>query len=130
MSNPHAANRVFLDEEGVIHNVYVGDQTYGDVKAVEEETLRIAARVEEGQRPIRVMADLSGMGRTSAGSRRAAKEALQKLPHGRVAIYGGNVFMKHLANFIIVASGKGETTRVLDTEGEAIRWLLAPPRRP
>jgi hypothetical protein len=119
------ANRVFADERGIVRNVYVGDQTYESVKAVEAATLALVAEQEARGLPVLILGDLKSCGLSSAGSRRAAKEALLKVPQGRVAVFGGNVFTKHLANFILLASGKGESARYCDTEEEAVAWLVA-----
>ncbi|HEX2021308.1 MAG TPA: hypothetical protein VHH36_01235 [Candidatus Thermoplasmatota archaeon] len=120
-------NRVYLGSDGFIHNEYEGDQDYGSVKLVEGESVRLAEGLRAAGRPVLILADLRRMGKSDPSSRRAAREALDMHVYDRCAIAGGNVFLRHLANFIIMASRRAKDVRFLDTPEEAAAWLRKSP---
>lgn len=121
-----AENRVFVREDGFIQNVYSGDQDYASVKAVELEDRRFADELRAAGKPVLVLADLRLMGRSSPESRKAAREALDVGFFDRVAVTGGSPFLRHLSNFIIMASRHSDRARWLATEEEAAEWLGRP----
>lgn len=117
------SNRVFLGEDGLIHNEYVGLQTYDSVKAVERLTLPFIAGVKAGGKPALILADLRALDGQTAGSRRASKEALETRAYDRVAIFGGSRFLMTLSQFIVTASGLGDRVRCFRSEKDAVAWL-------
>lgn len=118
-----AENRVFVGTDGFIHNVYAGDQDYASVKAVEMEDRRFAEELRATGKPVLVVADLRQMGKSTPESRKAAREALDVGFFDRVAVTGGGAFLRHLSNFIIMASRHSDRARWVATEEEATEWL-------
>jgi len=41
----------------------------------------------------------------------------------KIAIFGGNRFMKHLVNLVVKATGKEDRVRYFDSKDQAIAWL-------
>lgn len=122
-----ASNKVFLGEDGLIRNVYVGDQDAESVKGVERETVRLATDLRALGRPVHILANIDAMGRSSPGSRKAARDALELHVYDRCAVTGGNLFLRHLSNLINMASRRAKDVRWLPTEEDAILWLRSPP---
>ena len=118
-----AENKVFVGEDGFIHNVYSGDQDYASVKAVEMEDRRFAQELRAAGKPVLVVADLRQMGKSTPDSRKAAREALDVGFFDRIAVTGGSAFLRHLSNFIITASRHSDRARWVGTEEEAAEWL-------
>jgi|GEM_PF-5163876 len=116
-------NEVLLDENGFIQNNYRGDQTAEKIHAVTAETLRLIEGLRSENKRACILVDLSGMGKSTAASRKAASESLKLMVYDRVGIYGANIFMKFLANFVIMASGQSAKVRYFNTRAEAEAWL-------
>ncbi|MBI3283103.1 STAS/SEC14 domain-containing protein [Candidatus Curtissbacteria bacterium] len=116
-------NQVFLDQDGFIHNIYQGDQTRESVEAVVNKNNQLVAKLRQQNRPVLVLADLTQLGQSSLGSRQASAEALKNEDFDKVALFGANIFMKHVGNFIITASGQDQRAKMFNTKDEAIGWL-------
>lgn len=116
-------NEVRLGDDGFIHNVYRGDQSEASVLQVAEETLALIDELRDRGRPVRLLVDLREMGGSSASSRRASWEALKGSDYDRIAIFGANRFLKHVANLIIRASGRADVARTFGSREQAVAWL-------
>jgi UDP-N-acetylmuramyl pentapeptide synthase len=117
------ANEVSLNKDGYIEIIYEGDQTYESVNKVVQEVLKIITILKEQNKPVKLLNDLSELGGSTYGSRKASAEALLKAEYDKVALFGANLFMKYLSILIIKASGKDSTVKYFDTREEAERWL-------
>jgi len=117
------SNKAYISEEGIIYNIFEGDQTEHTVHAVTYENRKFSEKLREAGRKVIILTDLSQLGASTAGSRKAATEALQKMDYDKVALFGANRFMKHLANLILFGSGMGEKARYFDTREQAEEWL-------
>ena len=120
-------NRVYLGEDGFIHDDHVGDQDHESVTRVMDESVQIAAKLRETGRPVFVVADISRMGSSSPGSRRAARDALDLQVYDKCAITGGSLFLRHLSNFISMASKRSADIRWVATQEDAAAWLRPHP---
>lgn len=69
-----------------------------------------------------VLIDLQQSTDFSSGARRTWVEFLKNPKIKKTAIYGGNVFVRTLASFVITAAGK-TNIKFFVTEEEALTWL-------
>lgn len=117
-------NQVFLNDKNIIEVIYAGDQTYESVKSVTEQVVGFSKKLKTEGKKVFILNALMDLGKTSAGSRRAAAEALRLKVYDRVALYGANVFFKYLANMIVVATGKKNVVKYFNTRQQGEQWLL------
>ena len=101
---------------------FVGDQTYDTIMTTFskfEDTIK-----KFHQPPTKLLVDLSQTGHPDSGARIAGVESLKKLKYKKMALFTSSVYLKHIANFVIIASGKQHLTKVFDTRLSAINWLI------
>jgi|SRR3989344_3599926 len=118
------SNKVILGKNDIIFNIYQGDQTTTTVANVVSKTRNIIEILRRKKQPVYILADLSKMGKSNFGSRLESVEALKTMRYNKVALFGANLFVKHLANFIIIASGRQNKIKYCNSKDEAIKWLL------
>ncbi|MBI3510634.1 MAG: STAS/SEC14 domain-containing protein [Bacteroidetes bacterium] len=117
-------NEVFIDHENLIRNIYRGNQDAETVTKMQDDTLLLIDQLAKKNIPVLILTDLQKIGKTNAASRSAANKALKLMVFDKVAIYGANTFLKYVANFIIMASGRSDKVKYFDTEQEAKNWLM------
>ena len=103
---------------------YEGDQTYETVAFITRSVLKATEQLRQKNMPVMILNSLAGVGKTSAGSRKAASEALLLDVYDKVAIYGANLFFRNLAKLIIIATGKSKSVKYFNTRKDAEQWLL------
>jgi hypothetical protein len=119
------ANRVFIAPDGWhVEFVMEGDQTYESVKKTVDESLIVNDLLRSQGKPIRTIVDISKMGKTDYGARRAGAEGLKEVTYDRLAVIAAkSSVQKSLANFVIGVTGKRENTKYFDSREEALKWL-------
>lgn len=93
----------------------------------EEEAMRLDVLGEEfinkGEASY-VLINIEQSKEFSSSARRAWVRFLQNPKIKKTAIFGGNVFVRTLASFVIAAAGKA-TIKFFETEEQAREWLRA-----
>lgn len=117
-------NQVTLDEAtSVIRNVYQGDQNYRTLQAVAEQTLALADKIRQSQRPVLILVDITKIGRTGQGTQQASREIFARLKYDRLAIFGGKPYMaaliKAISSMLTLSNIKH-----FETAQQAEAWLL------
>ncbi len=72
---------------------------------------------------IYILIDLKRSTQFSSGARKEWVKFLQNPKINKVAIFGGNIFVRTLASFVIAAS-KSKNIKFFTTEKEAISWFI------
>jgi UDP-N-acetylmuramyl pentapeptide synthase len=116
-------NSVSIGKKTVIEQVYEGDQTHDAIRQLTLELTEICSKLRGKKKEVKILADLTKIGNTTTGSRRALVESLEDVDYDKVALFGGGTYIKHLANFIIQASGRLKKVKVFNTRKEALKWL-------
>ena len=120
-------NEVFLNNSGLIEQIYVGDQTGQTVTQLADKTKEIIQLLLTNKKPVIILVDLSKLGKSTSDSRKAALEALKNIHYDKVALFGLNSYTKYISSFIIAASGNSSKVKLFDTKQEAKKWLLYQP---
>jgi len=116
-------NQVFLGDDGFIHHVIEGDQDAATTQYLRDQTVKLASQLSVLPRPIKILSDLTGIGKADSNARRIASGIIQDIKLDKIAIFGGNRFMKHLVNLVVKATGKEDRVRYFDSKDQAIAWL-------
>lgn len=117
------ANQIFLGEDGFIHHVYDGDQTYDSLQKDVEQIIQLLKQKRRENKPALVLGDYTKIGKADSSARKAASEALKDGDYDKLALFGTNIFHTMAANLIIIASNKSKKVRVFKTKEKAIEWL-------
>lgn len=80
--------------------------------------------IKNVNQPVHLIADITKLSNISIESRKYGIEWTRSTKIKKIAVFGGNVFMKHLINLIIIASGRKDNFRIFKTKHEAEEWIL------
>ena len=117
------ANKVYLGNDGYIHHVYDGDQTYSILQKDVEQIVELLKQRRGEKKPAKVLGDHTKIGKADSSARKAASEAIKNGDYDKLALFGTNVFHTVAANLIILASGRSKKVKVFKTRSKAIIWL-------
>lgn len=118
------ANQVFLDADGIIVQLYDGAQDGAAAQDMVAQTQAIMSDIVKKDKPVRILANLSGVTHASLKARQIAAQALSEWPDNRVAVYSTSVFIRHIAKLVLVAT-KAQNARLFEDEATAKKWLVA-----
>lgn len=110
-------------EDDIIFYRYIGDQTSETIDRLAAQTRALCQQLKHEGKPGLLLVDLTELGAQDAGARKASATELDTLPVDKVAVFGANLFMKYLAQFIIRASKRSDITQYFDTKEAATAWL-------
>src|SRR5688572_911053 len=96
-------NSCFVQEDGLIRNIYQGDQSTSTVEQVEEQLLPLISRLRSQGKQVLILTDISKVGRIPLSARTRGLQLLKSLDFDKVAIYGPSRLQKTLVNLIILS---------------------------
>jgi hypothetical protein len=119
------ANQVYTDPAGYIRQIYVGNQDVTTISQTIEHTMTIVRQhqSEHPDKPLRFLIDMRAIGDQDLSARRAGGKALKNLPYDKIAIFGLNSFMRHVANLVITSARKQDHVKQFKDEAGAVAWL-------
>lgn len=117
-------NRNFLAEDGVIHNVFIGDQNAETVKKTGSELEKLGNKVRGSGGRVLILTDLSKIGKVSLSARVAGLELMKNLDFHKAAIFGNYNQFIGIVSAISQAAGRSFKVKIFNTEKEAREWLL------
>jgi hypothetical protein len=117
-------NKIFINPDGYIEIVLVGEQTGEDFLSIYKQAKPLIEKVHESGKPLYGLCDLSRQSGFTLSSDRVAMEHLEEINYDRMAMYG--VPHKEVTKGIIMAIGKWHNTKIFDNREEALKWLLSP----
>jgi hypothetical protein len=122
MSNP-THNQVRLGADGIIYVTAVGAQTYQTVKDVELKVHPLTHKLRSQHKPVYILIELSHGVSQNLSARRAGKEFLTSLDYDRVGMFGAELFLRKVVDFIIAGALHNSTVKNFARKEEALAWL-------
>lgn len=116
-------DEVFLNEHEMIETIYHGVQTDTSLLKVQAKMRELISRLRAEGKPTYMIMDISDVSTTLIEARRVGLKGLQDLDYDKIAIYGTNLFIKIITNFIIMAANKSDVVKHFNSRDEAIDWL-------
>ena len=110
---------MYLDKDGILYNIMVGDMDYKMAIAFKEANLKLVDNVEG---KIKVLVDLNEAGKPSSEERKIIKELSEIEKDGKVAHIGLHPVARMIASFCQGFSKKKDL-RFFKTKDEALAWL-------
>lgn len=117
------ANTSIVRSDDIILSVYQPEQTYQTIHDITEQTRSLIAQLRVEHKPVKIMIDVSQVTSQDTGARKAAMKGISTLDYDKMAVFGASVFIKHVASFIIQATGKADKVKYFNTQEEAEQWL-------
>lgn len=113
----------FIDSDGILHNIYVGNQTVNTLTSAHDELLEITTALREQGKRIIVLTDIRKLGKLNVEARMYAVDFIKDIDFDKVAIFGNHMLAEQMVNFIIIASGRGYKMKYFSCEKDARLWL-------
>lgn len=117
------ANKVFINNEGMVECQVVGDQTLESVTAMSQQIETLLAKLKTQHSPLLILDDITKIGRVPAQARQAVVQSVKTFKYDRLAMLGSNGVVRIGANLIFRASGRGKKVKFFTSRIEAVRWL-------
>ena len=115
-------NSVSLHPDGYIEITLHGYQTAESFLKVYQEAAPLILQIQSDNKPLLGLCDLTNQTGFSLGSDKLAMEYLEKIPYDKIAMF--HVPHLEVTQGIILAMGKSHNTKIFDTRGAALEWLL------
>lgn len=113
----------FIGPEGFVEMEYVGHISEEVLSPILVDTDRLIEQVlEQGRSPM-LLVNITQLSQPSHGARQLGIEWVKGSKVTRISVYGHNLPMKYLFNFIAKAIGWKERYRFFKTRQQAVRWL-------
>lgn len=115
-------NKVFLGNDGFIHNVFHGDQTKEGIQRMGQELRAVIQQLRQQNKPVLILSDLHDVGKQNLSVRKAGYDLIVGLDFDRVAMFGANRLIAAVAHFVTKAAGRSRI-KYFNTKEEANQWL-------
>lgn len=119
------ANKVFLNDDGIIEVHAIGVQTEASVRSLAEDVERLGESCRLDGKPVLVLDNIQQMGDISEAGRKVVVEFGKSSIYDKLAMVGAGAFLRLGANLLIGAIGKGSKVRYFENKATAVSWLLA-----
>ncbi len=116
-------NKNYLGKDGLIYNVWIGNQTTATVKKTYRELEQINAQMRKEGRRALALSDITKLGKVTAGARREAYKLMRYSDFDRAAVFGNYFLFNSLISGLITASGMGFKVRLFHNLDKALEWL-------
>lgn len=119
-----ARNSNFIGPDGLIYNIYNGDQSATTVDTVGEELMELTKQLRQKKSRVLILSDINKLGKVPLGARTHGLALMRSLDFDKVAITGPSWVAGEFVNLIILASGRSFQVRCFNNPDDAKRWLL------
>lgn len=117
-------NLNYLGSDGLIRNIYRGNQNAATVKKAYNDLSEIAKKLRAKGKKVLILADTRNLGHVSFSARREGIEVMRKLDYDKAAIIGDVFLYNNLVKIMVMVSGMGYKIKFFSDENEAREWLL------
>ena len=117
-------NSNYLGRDGIIYNVYVGDQTLSSFEKTAKELGVLSKQQREKGKPILVLTDLNKLGKVPTKVRQEGVELVRSMNYHKAAIYGDDGIGMQIAKLIIKVSMMDYKIKIFKEKKDALNWLL------
>lgn len=119
-----AGNQNFLGEDGLIHNVYVGDQTLAKFEKTIKELQQLGDKLRTEDKRVLVLTDITKLGRVPTNVRQRGLELIRNMRYDKVAIFGGEGVSMQIAKLLVKVSMMDYKIKIFENKKDALDWLL------
>lgn len=115
----------YIGKDGLIHNIYYGDQNSQSLKKSSTELRKLAGILRKKKIKVLILADVSRIKKVNLGAKKTGLELMRSLDFDKAAIFGDYIKFKSLVNIITIAAGKSDRVKFFSNEEDATNWLLS-----
>ena len=118
------ANRVVLNDDGIIEILTSGQQDVNSIELMGREVETLLTERRTAGKPALVLDNLLDLGPVGATGRNLVVELAKRLDYDRAAMLGKGIVMRLGTNLMLRAVGQSYRARYFDDREKAIQWLL------
>lgn len=118
------ANTVFIEPvTQILISKYEGDQTRDTLLDMSNRARPFIQELRSANKPVHMLVDTAAVNKQDSGARAMAVQAINSLDYDKMAIFGANVFLKHVLSFVMQLAIKKDRVKYFNTQEEARSWL-------
>lgn len=117
-------NKVFINDDGAVEILVVGDQTVESVQVMGRQALELSRQAQRSGKPALILDNLLQIGTVPAEARRLVVELIKSNDYDRLAMLGSDTLLRFGSNLMLQATGKGQRVKYFDDRDKCIAWLL------
>jgi hypothetical protein len=117
-----AANSLRESSDGIIELTLTGHQTKQSSQEFANDINDLVLERRKKKQHALILVDLTGVTGHDVDVREASRETM-KNDYDGLALFGENMTVRMLANWLIRTTGQGDRVRFFDTKEEAVEWL-------
>lgn len=118
-------NKNFIGSDGIIHNVYDGDQSAETLNQLAEEMPKLTRQLRRQSKKVLILTDITKLGRISLPGRVLGVKIIKNTDFDKVAIFGPSFMEKTIFEVVANLVGRGLTIRYFNNEKDARAWLTS-----
>ena len=123
MDTDHDQNKVFINDEGIVEVIIIGDQTETTFKHIYYEAVPLIEKLRADKKPVLGLVDMSQETSYSLASDKAALELIESVDYDKLAMCNAPHFK--VTEGIIMATGRSNNTKLFKNRDDALAWLHA-----
>lgn len=122
-------NTIALNEADYYETMtMVGDQTYQTIGHLIGQSVQYHDRLRKLDKPIRVLIDVTKMGKLNLGAIESATIGLHDLPYDRLAVFGLSSKNDKIVQWLVRKTANPNKVKLFESHDEALEWLLLDPK--
>lgn len=118
-------NKVFINSDGIVEILVVGDQTVESVRAMGQQALELSKHQRSKDKPALILDNLLQIGVVPPEARRLVVELVKSTDYDKLAMLGSDRLLRLGANLMLQATGKGQRVKYFEDRDKCVAWLQA-----
>lgn len=116
-------NRAFINDGHIIEVILEGDQTAATIADSVHQAKRCARQLQKEGKPINMLFNFGGIGKTSIAARQRSVKAMGEIPYHKMAGINASPLIAFISNTVAAVTGNTYRTRHFKRRAEAEQWL-------
>src|SRR5688572_28406386 len=113
-----SGNKNYLGDDGIIYNIYEGDQSADTLKKVEEELPQLTRKLRQERKKVLILSNVTNLGRISLPGRIMGAKIIKNLDYDKAAVFGPSHLERSVVEVIANVAGRGFSLKYFNTEKE------------
>lgn len=117
-------NKVFINDDGIVEIMVVGNQTVESVQAMGDKAIALAEAQRAAGKSSVILDNLLLMGMVPPEARKLVVDLIKSNEYDKLAMLGSDAILRFGANLMLQATGKGSRVKYFEDRDKCVAWLL------
>lgn len=128
MSSKRAIEDIYLRPDNIIYQDLGPKISLAILDENLERLKELEAKLKAKGLPVLMLVNASRLGvGIDTATRQRAIEVMDAIDYERVGMFGPNLYVRFIANFILRTMHRGERIHIFDSPADALAWLMETP---